>query len=118
MTVPQNLRQAELNVATAVSLVAESRALRSAATWIKVRARDARGARRLSGASDDDTSRIEGAIGNRTLCGSCIASKAAVLLSRVDDVLIRLGHPVPAHFTFGICEECRRATVVHHVGQS
>jgi hypothetical protein len=116
MTVVENIAHAKAYIATSEALVADSRALRSEALWTRLRAQDARGARHLSGASDDDAGRIASLILGRTLCGPCLAEKAGVGSSRVDDVLVRIGHTVQSRLSFGTCEACEKVTVVHRIG--
>jgi hypothetical protein len=110
------LARAEAHVTTSIALVAEARAIRRTALWLKVHAQQVRGARVLHGASDDDAASVLSLILERTLCTACVARKTGLLASRIDDLLIRLGHTVHSRIAIGRCEECLKETVVYRVG--
>ena len=52
----------------------------------------------------------------RTMCGPCIAHKTGLQIARIDDLLVRLGHIIHSRVAIGVCEECRKETVVYRVG--
>ena len=84
--------------------------------WIKVRAQDARGARRLAGGSDLDTPLVATIILEASLCGDCIGLKADMPHWRVADTLSRLRLTLAIMTTIGQCDRCLKTRVVHRLG--
>ena len=114
MTATENRERAHVNVARATMLVAASRKICSDALWTVVRAQDTRRAPRMCGADDDGL--VASLLAGKTLCGPCIAHKAAIKVSAVYEALRRISRTVKLHMIVSHCEDCQQETVVHRIG--
>ena len=102
-------------------LLATARAIQGDSLTLMIRAQEARGARRLHGASDLggpgelDASLMATLISGAALCDDCLSRKTGVLQFRVNDVLHSIGRTMKLRSWVGRCGGCLGVTTVHRI---